>query len=272
VGLLAAAGRAVEPGTLDALGAVIAIAIERASLLDERKAAEIARRGEDLKTALLASLAHDLRTPLTAIRVAASNLQSPQLGGDQLREQSALILGEAERLSRVFENILEMARIDAGAVATDPRWAHPSEIVAEARAQVERATRDHVVTVNVEPDTPVRLDPRLTAAALAHVIENAAQYTPAGSAIDVTARVASEGLTISVRDRGPGVSPTDLPRLFERFYRGDATKSRTTGTGMGLSIARGLLAAEHGRIWGENAPDGGAEFTIVVPAESKVLA
>ncbi len=154
VGLLAATGRDVEPGTLDALAAVIAIAIERASLLDERKAAEIARRGEDLKTALLASLAHDLRTPLTAIRVAASNLQSPQLGADQLREQSALILGEAERLSRVFENILEMARIDAGAVATDLRWAHPSEIVAEARAQVERTTRDHVAARPASTPTP----------------------------------------------------------------------------------------------------------------------
>jgi two-component system, OmpR family, sensor histidine kinase KdpD len=272
VGLLAAAGRDVEPGTLDALAAVIAIAIERASLLDERKAAEIARRGEDLKTALLASLAHDLRTPLTAIRVAASNLQSLHLGGDQLREQSALILGEAERLSLVFENILEMARIDAGAVATDLRWAHPSEIVAEARAHVERATRDRVLRVNVDPDTPVRLDPRLTAAALAHVIENAAQYAPAGSAIDITTRVADDGLTISVRDHGPGISAADLPRLFERFYRGDATKGRTTGTGMGLSIARGLLAAEHGRIWGDNAPGGGAEFTIVVPAESKTPA
>jgi two-component system sensor histidine kinase KdpD len=272
VGLLAAAGRDVEPGTLDALAAVIAIAIERASLLDERKAAEIARRGEDLKTALLASLAHDLRTPLTAIRVAASNLQSPQLDPGQLREQGALILGEAERLSRVFENILEMARIDAGAVATDLRWAHPSEIVAEARAHVERATRDHVLRVNVDPDTPVRLDPRLTAAALAHVIENAAQYAPAGSDIDITVRVAEDGLAISVRDHGRGISAEDLPRLFERFYRGDATKSHIAGTGMGLSIARGLLAAEHGRIWGENCPDGGAQFTIVVPAESKIPA
>ena len=182
----------------------MAIAIERASLLDERKAAEIARRGEDLKTALLASLAHDLRTPLTAIRVAASNLQSPQLDAEQLREQSDLILGEAERLSRLFENILEMARIDAGAVATDLRWAHPAEIVAEARAQVERALRDHVVHVEVEPDTPVRLDPRLTATALAHVLENAAQYAPAGSAIDVAARVSDEGLTITRARSRPG--------------------------------------------------------------------
>lgn len=271
VGMLAATGRVVEPGTLDALGAVVAIAIERASLLDERKAAEIARRGEDLKTALLASLAHDLRTPLTTIRVAASNLQAPQLDRDQLREQSALILGEAERLSRLFENILEMARIDAGAVAADLRWAHPTEIVAEARAQVERVLRDHAVHVEIEPDTPVRLDPRLTATALAHVLENAAQYTPAGSAIDVRTRVSEEGLTLHVRDHGPGISPADVPRLFDRFYRGDRTRAHTTGTGMGLSIARGLLAAEHGRIWGENCADGGAQFTIVVPAEAKPL-
>jgi len=272
VGLLAAAGRDVDPGTLDALAAVIAIAIERASLLDERKAAEIARRGEDLKTALLASLAHDLRTPLTAIRVAASNLQSPRLGAEQLREQSSLILGEAERLGRMFENILEMARIDAGAVAADLRWAHPSEIVAEARAQVERAAHDHAVRVHLDPDTPVRLDPRLTAAALAHVLENAIQYSDPGSPIDITAGVGHEGLTLQVRDRGPGIPAADLPRLFERFYRGAATKSRTNGSGMGLSIARGLLAAEHGRIWAENCPDGGAEFTIVVPADAKPLA
>lgn len=272
IGLLAATGRVVEPGTLDALGAILAIAIERASLLDARKAAEISRRGEDLKTALLASLAHDLRTPLTTIRVAASNLQSAHLPADQLREQGMLILGEAERLSRLFENILEMARIDAGAVAADLRWAHPSEIVSEARAQVERSLRDHIVQVQVEPDTPVRLDPRLTATALAHVLENAAQYAPAGSTIDVTARLDDNGLTIGVRDHGPGIAAADLPRLFERFYRAEATRVRAAGTGMGLSIARGLLAAQHGRIWGENCAGGGALFTITVPAEAKVLA
>ena len=273
VGLLAAAGRDVEPGTLDALAAVIAIAIERASLLDERKAAEIARRGEDLKTALLASLAHDLRTPLTAIRVAASNLQSPQLGGEQLREQSALILGEAERLSRVFENILEMARIDAGAVATDLRWAHPSEIVSEARAQVERATRDHVVRVDVEPDTPVRLDPRLTAAALAHVIENAAQYAPAGSAIDITARVARRRPDA----RRPRSRPRHLGGRSAEAVR--ALLSRRCDEGP-RPPAPGWACRSRAACWppstaasGETMPPTAArEFTIVVPAESKMLA
>jgi len=164
-----------------------------------------------------------------------------------------------------------MARIDAGAVPTEPRWAHPGEILAEARAQVERALVDHPITIAVEPDTPVRLDPRLTASALAHVLENAAQYAPPGSAIEVTATVGIEGLTIAVRDHGPGIAVADLPRLFDRFHRGEATRAHASGTGMGLAIARGLLAAEHGRIWGENCAGGGALFTIVVPAESKAL-
>jgi two-component system sensor histidine kinase KdpD len=162
-----------------------------------------------------------------------------------------------------------MARIDAGAVSTDRRWAHPSEIVSEARAHLDRISRDHDWRVTVDPDTPVHLDPRLTASALAHVLENAAQYAPPGSPIDVSTQVDADGLTLRVRDHGPGIAPADLPRLFERFYRGDATRAHTTGTGMGLSIARGLLAAQHGRIWVENCADGGAQFTIVVPAETK---
>ena len=81
--------------------------------------------------------------------------------------------------------------------------------------------------------------------------------------------VSSEGLAVNVRDHGPGIAPADLPHLFDRFYRGAEARRRISGTGMGLSIARGMLAAEHGRIWAENCPDGGAQFTIVVPAESK---
>ena len=269
IGLLAAAGRPIEAGTLDTLGGVVAIAIERAQFLEERKAGELTRQSEELKTALLASLGHDLRTPLTTIRVAATNIKAPSLTDDDRQEQSDLILAEVERLTRLFQNILEMARIDAGAIATESRWAHPSEIMAAARDQVEHTLNHHKLDVTVHPDVPVRLDPRLTATALAHLLENAAQYAPEGSTINIRASLTDEGLVIEVRDHGPGIAPADLAHLFERFYRGDAAKARASGTGMGLWIARGLLAVEQGRVWAENRPDGGAQFTIVVPAAAK---
>ena len=267
IGLLAAAGRPVEAGTLDAIAGLSAIAIERAQFLDDRKAADLARQGEALKSALLASLGHDLRTPLTAIRVAASNLQAPWPDEAERKEQSDLILVEVDRLTRLFQNILEMARIDAGAVAEDMRWVSPAEIIEAARSRVEPALRGRTVHVTADPERLVRLDPRLTAAALSHLLENAAQYSPAGSRIDVSAAVAAEGLTIAVRDRGPGVPDADLPHVFERFYRGGNVKDRRSGTGMGLAIAKGVLAVERGRLAVENCADGGVRFTIVVPAE-----
>jgi two-component system, OmpR family, sensor histidine kinase KdpD len=270
VGLLAAAGGRVDPGTLDAIAGVAAIAIERAQFLEERKTAELARQGEELKSALLASIGHDLRTPLTAIRVAASNLQAAWLSQDERREQGELVLAEVERLTRLFQNILEMARIDAGAIASAPRWIDVTELVAAAREQVAHTLAAHRVDLTHTGAGLVRIDPLLTAAALSHVLENAAQYTPGGAPIAV--RTIAEGgeLVVTVRDRGPGIAPADLPQLFDRFYRGAQAKSRVSGTGMGLSIARGLLAAEGGRIWAENSPGGGAVFTIAVPVESRM--
>ncbi|MGH9885414.1 MAG: sensor histidine kinase, partial [bacterium] len=212
-----------------------------------------------------------LRTPLTTIRVAAGNLQASWLADTQRREQSDLILTEVERLHRLFQNILEMARIDAGAISPQVRWVHPAQVVEAARDQVDVALRRHRLDLHVDSDVLVQLDPLLTAAALAHVLENAAQYSASESSIAVGVGVSSEGLRITVRDHGPGIAPSDIPHLFERFYRGAESKRRVAGTGMGLSIARGMLAAERGRIWAENCSDGGAQFTIVVPAERKVV-
>jgi two-component system sensor histidine kinase KdpD len=265
IGFLAASGRPVEPGTLDTLAGVVAISIERMQFLEERKTAELTRQSEELKTALLASLGHDLRTPLTAIRVAAGNLQASWLSAGDRAEQSGLIVSEVERLTRLFHNVLEMARIDAGAIVKEPRWSHPSEIVAAARDQVEHTLQEHRVSVNAEPDVPIQLDARLTASALAHLLENAAQYAPRGTPIEVTTELTSAELVIRVRDHGPGIAPADLPHLFDRFYRGTASRTRASGTGMGLWIARGLLAAEQGHVWAENVQDGGAQFTIGVP-------
>jgi two-component system sensor histidine kinase KdpD len=246
-----------------------ALAIERLELLEERKNAEVARKSEEMKSALLASLAHDLRTPLTAIRLAATNLQASWLSEDERREQSDVVLTEVARLTRLFQNILDMARIDAGAVESTTRWVHPLEVIEAARAQVEHSLRRHPLQIQGGgDDVLVRLDPRLTAAALGHLLENAAQYSPEASPIDVTAVSTGTELLIHVRDRGPGIPKEDLPRLFDRFYRGSTGGRRITGTGMGLSIARGLLAVQGGRVLAGNAAEGGAIFTIAVPVEA----
>jgi len=269
IGFLATAGRAIEPQTLDAVAGLAALAMERGQFLDDRKAADLARQSEELKSALLASLGHDLRTPLTAIRVAASNLQASWLAEPERREQSDLILTEVDRLTRLFQNILEMARIDAGAIAEDMRWVTPSEIVDAARISVEPVLRGRLVDVSIDSDRLVRLDPRLMSAALSQLLENAAHYAPAPSAIRIAASVTDGGLAIAVRDHGPGIPESDLPHVFDRFHRGVNAKGRRSGTGMGLAIAKGVLAVERGHLIAENCADGGARFTIVVPAEVK---
>jgi two-component system, OmpR family, sensor histidine kinase KdpD len=269
IGLLAVAGRPIESGTFDALAGIAAIAIERAQFLEERRLAELSRQSEELKSALLASLGHDLRTPLTAIRVAASNLQASWLNETERREQTEVIVVEVDRLTRLFSNILEMARIDAGAVSPETRWVAPTEIVEAARTRVEPSLRGHAVDVSFDAEQLVRLDPRLTAAALSHLLENSAQYSPSGSPIHVHANVSEQGLRITVRDHGSGIRPSDLPHVFDRFFRGADTTRGRSGTGMGLAIARGLLAVERGQIAAENCTDGGAQFTILVPAEVK---
>jgi two-component system sensor histidine kinase KdpD len=266
IGLLASAGRAVEPGTLDALAGIVAISVERTQFLEERKAAELARQSSELKSALFASLGHDLRTPLTAIRVAASNLQAGWPNEDERRAQSDIVLTEVERLSRLFQNILDMARIETRAVAARREWVVPAEIVEAAVAQVRQAIRAHRVTIAADHETAVRVDPRITAAALAHLVENAAQYSPEGTTVSIDAVADEHGLTITVSDEGQGIADADLPHLFESFYRGAGARQHTIGTGMGLAITRGMLAAEDGRVWAENRPGGGAQFTIRVPA------
>jgi K+-sensing histidine kinase KdpD len=244
---------------------------ETVRLMGELKEAEIARKSEELKSALLASLGHDLRTPLTAIRVAATNLQASWLTEPQRREQSDLVLSEVERLTRLFQNILDMARIDAGAVGTDLQWVHPSEIVQAARDLVVHTLAGRIVDTQGTGDHLVKVDPRLTASALAQLLDNAAKYSPAGSPILVNAATGSDGLTITVQDQGPGIAPADLPHLFDRFYRGHQALPRVSGTGMGLSIARGVLAVQHGRIWAANRPEGGAQFVIQVPAAVRAM-
>ena len=223
------------------------------------------RREAELKSALLASLSHDLKTPLTAVTLAATNLNASWLTVDQRREQAEIVQSELTRLNRMFQDIVDMARIETHAVATSPEWVQAEEIVDAAARQVEQALASHTLEVRQRSDELIRLDPRLTSAALAHVLENAAQYSPAGSTITVDTSLAADELHISVMDSGIGIAEADLERVFERFYRGDRAREERFGTGMGLAIARGLLAAENGRVWATNNSAAGATVTIAVP-------
>jgi len=272
IGILAAVAPAVDVGTLDAVAGVAAIAIERAQFLAERETAELVRQKADLAATLLATLSHDLRTPLTAIRVAVENLRQDSLPPDARREQVRAALAELDRLTRLFQDILDMARIDAHAIAADRQWVTPADVVDAAAAYVRHALEGRTLRVHADSDAEVQIDPRLVSAALAHLLENAAQYSPREQPITVTARVGQEGFEVSVADNGPGLDPSELDHLFERFYRGHAARQSSFGTGMGLAITRGLLVAAGGRVWAENAPGGGARFAIVVPGTTRAAA
>ena len=269
-GLVATGGRALEPGTRDAVAGIVAIALERSQFLEERRGAELAQQRAELSSALLASLSHDLRTPLTAIRTAVSNLDSPAFPEDQRREQARVAATEIERLTRLFDEILDMARIDAGTLQPHRSWTTPAEIVEAAISLAAPALSGRDVQIDARDDELVEIDPRLVSSALFHLLENAARYAPDGP-IDAKGWTDPEGLRLEVRDTGPGLQPHELERLFEPFYRGELIRQRVPGTGMGLAITRGLVAADGGRVWAENLVPAGASFSIAVPARTRAI-
>jgi two-component system, OmpR family, sensor histidine kinase KdpD len=236
----------------------------------QRNEAEVARRSAETKSALVASLSHDLKSPLTALTVAAGNLGTVRLSDDERGEQIEIVQTELDRLKRLFDNIVEMASVETRAVSAELQWVPPADIVDAARHQVATVLVSHDVRITDHgAGMLVNIDPRLTSAALAHVLENAASYSPAGSPIVVDVRVAHGRLVIAVRDHGPGLPPGDFERVFERFYRGSETAQARFGTGMGLAITRGLLAIQGGRITASNHAEGGAIFTLDIPVAAR---
>ena len=249
---------------------IVGILASNLSAAAQARADEAARGA--LASTLLASLSHDLRTPLTAIRVAVENLRQEDVPPDHRREQVGAALSELDRLTQLFQDILDMARIDAQAITPDRQWVTPADVVDAAAAHVRHALEGRTLKVDADFDAEVDIDPRLVSAALAHLLQNAAQYSPPGQPIMVTAHATREGLEVSVTDGGPGLDSSDLDHVFERFYRGRTARQSSFGTGMGLAITRGLLAAASGRVWAENAAGGGARFSIVVSGPRRAVA
>jgi two-component system, OmpR family, sensor histidine kinase KdpD len=244
------------------------IAVERAQLVEAREATEIQRQRGELAATLLASLSHDLKTPLTVIQTAIDNLRD-ELPEETRRAQAEAAAVELRRLKRLFEEILDMARIDAAAIPVAREWVTPADVVDAAVAHVRHAIGGHSLLVEADAERAVQIDARLASIALSHLIENAARYSPATRDIVVNARAADDGIHITVTDQGPGIEPGDLDHLFERFYRGHRAQQTAPGSGMGLAISRGLLTAIGGRVWAENAPGAGAQFSIEIAAPTR---
>ena len=227
---------------------------------------------EERRSSLLSALSHDLRTPLAAITGAATTLrdESAAIDRDQQREMLDTICEEADRLERLVRNLLDMTRLESGALAVKRQWLPLEEIVGSALTRVESQLEGRPVRTDLPADLPlVPVDAVLLEQVFVNLLENAAKYTPAGSPVEIVARASADGrgITIEVADRGPGIASGDESRLFDKFFRGRNTGSRgSTGAGLGLAICRGVISAHGGTIAAANRPDGGgAVFRLTLP-------
>jgi two-component system, OmpR family, sensor histidine kinase KdpD len=272
-GVMVLTPEGLERETIEALAGLVALALERARFLKEVSHTEALRQSDEMKSALLASVSHDLRTPLTSIRASIDNLLQNDLDWDKetLHEFHLIIGEEVERLTQIIQDLLEMARIEAGEMRPSKHWEQLAEIFYGVSERCARSTSEHKLTVELQEPMPlVSLDSKLVAGALANLIENAAKYSPAGTEIQLRARIEGDELIVSVKDRGPGISPEEIDRVFDKFYRGAGLSvRRKPGTGMGLAIARGMVIAHGGRIWVESTPGRGATFCFALPVEQK---
>jgi two-component system sensor histidine kinase KdpD len=265
-----------ERRLLDALCDQAAVAIERISLAKGLDEARVLAETERLRAALLTSISHDLRTPLASIIGAVSSLRSfpEQYGAAEREELLATLQDEAERLNRFVSNLLDMTRLESGAVELKLELIDVAEIVGSALQRATNVLAGHRVEVNIEPALPMlRLDALLFEQVLFNLLDNAAKYSPAGSRIEVRATRDGELVEIEVVDEGPGIPPADFERIFDKFYRVQAQDRRRAGTGLGLAICRGFVEALGGWIVARNRRDrSGAVLTIRMPVVPEIAA
>ena len=255
---------------LESLVNQVALAIERTRLSDEAQQAHVGAEAERMRNAILSSVSHDLRTPLATITGAASSLAVAQGELDSVgrRELAHSIYREAERLDRLLKNLLDMMRIEAGAVQLKKEWHSVDEITGAALARLDGRLHDHAVNTSFPADLPlVLVDGVLLEQVVINLIENAVKYAPEGTMIDLGASATDQEILVDVADRGPGIPPGEESRIFDKFFRGKF--AREGGAGLGLTICRGIVEAHGGRIWVENRPGGGAIFRFTIPLPEK---
>lgn len=245
--------------------------VERARLRRESLLVELLRRTDSLRSALLSSVSHDLRTPLSSIKAAASSLlqEDVQWSEEERRSFAAAIVRETDRLNRLVGNLLDMSRIEGGALKPEKEWYPFNELVHDVLDHLQGLMQGRQVETFIPDDLPpVELDYLQMDQVLTNLIENAVRYTPPQSPVAIHVEARDKQLWVSIADRGPGIPTSDLERIFDKFYRVLGTKRKGTsamGTGLGLAVCRGLIEAHRGRIWAENRAGGGAIFRFTLP-------
>ena len=261
----------------DALADQAALAIERIKLAEDIDRNRIHMEAERLRSALLTSISHDLRTPLASILGAASSLKAYEetLDGEAKDELLGSILEEAERLNRFIANLLDMTRLEAGAVAPQFELIDPADVVGSALRRAAKVLKHHDVQLSLAAGLPMlKLDPVLFEQAFFNLLDNAAKYSEPGSQVTVAAEVVGSRVRLSVSDTGAGIPPDDVERIFDKFYRVHASDRKRAGTGLGLAISRGFIEAMGGTLNAANRAEGkGAIFTITlpIPEEQKAI-
>ncbi|MBS2009811.1 MAG: sensor histidine kinase KdpD, partial [Cyanobacteria bacterium SZAS TMP-1] len=248
----------------------LALACERAKLSDDSEHARLQVKVEQLRSSLLSSVSHDLRTPLATIAGVASSIieASEALDVQQCKKMAGEIYQESMRLNRLVSNLLDMTKLQSGTLKLEREAQPVEEVVGAALSLLEERLADWPVKTHVPEDLPyISVDEILIQQVLVNLLENAAKYSPSGSPIEIAAEATAEGVIVSVADRGPGVASEDKKRIFEMFYRGSfGEQTRATGAGLGLAICGGIIEAHGGRIWVEDRPEGGSVFKFLVPS------
>jgi two-component system sensor histidine kinase KdpD len=256
---------------LRAFASHAALALERSALAGQAEQARVQSETERLRSGLLSSVSHDLRTPLAVITGAASTLlvaDDTRLDAGTRREMLRSIADEAGRLNRLIANLLAMTRLEAGALEVKRSWHSLEELVGAALDRLEPQLGSRPMRVKLPPSLPlVAVDDVLLEQVVFNLVENAVKHAPSTTPIEVEARVRERELEVSVADRGPGLSPGSEERVFEKFYQGDDSR-RSGGVGLGLAICRGIVEAHGGRLRAANRSDGGAVFTFTLPLET----
>ena len=253
--------------TLAAFSNQAALAIERARLAEQAQQAELLQATEKLQTALLNSISHDLRTPLVAITGALTSLdeQADSLNDEYRRSLVGTAREEADRLNRLVGNLLSMTRIESGAIKLHREPGDIQDVIGTALEQLGKRVADHEVKVDVPADFPlVPMDFTLIVQVAVNLLENAVKYSPKGSPIDVSASLLDGDARIEIADRGVGIPPDDLARVFDKFYRVQRPES-VGGTGLGLSISKGIVEAHHGNIYARARDGGGTVVSVELP-------